>query len=47
MRQQRDLGLGSRMAGGGGGVTISRAIAEREIAWRQKNSKCSEIERGA
>jgi hypothetical protein len=40
MRQQRALGLGSRMTGGGGGTMVSRVTEERERARVQKFAKC-------
>jgi hypothetical protein len=34
------------MTGGGGGMTVSRVIAERERAQEQKFAKCGKRERG-
>jgi hypothetical protein len=43
MRQRHALVLGSRTSGGGG-MTVSRAIEERERARGQKIVKCGERE---
>jgi hypothetical protein len=47
MRRQRALGPGSRTAGGGGCVTVSRSTEQRERARGQKIAKCGEREHGA
>jgi hypothetical protein len=46
-RRQRALGLGLRVADGGGSTMVSRATEEREGAWVRKIAKCGERERWA
>jgi hypothetical protein len=46
MRRRHALGPGLRTAGGGGGVTVSRATEEQESARGWKIAKCGEREHG-